>query len=90
MGRCRLTRDVDEAISMIREFLAREILVANREGGIDADADLVAIGLDSLSLLRLVLFLEKEFGVQVEGADILGEGLTTIRGIAARCCGVAG
>jgi acyl carrier protein len=85
-----LTGDVDEAIARIAEFLSREILAVRPAEGIDPDQDLVELGLDSLALLRLVLFLEHEYGVQVEGADILGEGLTTIRGIAGRCCGRGG
>jgi acyl carrier protein len=78
--------DVEAASLKLREFLAREVLANRTADSIDPDADLVAIGLDSLALLRLVLFLETEYGVEVVGADILGEGLTTVRQIAEHCC----
>lgn len=77
--------DAGTVARRIREFLAGEILTSRTADGIDPDADLVSLGLDSLALLRLVLFLETEFGADVGGADILGEGLSTVRQIAEHC-----
>jgi acyl carrier protein len=34
--------------------------------------------LDSLSLLRLVVFLEEEFGITIGGADLLPENFTSV------------
>jgi len=69
----------------LRRFLAAEILLGRAAEEIGEDEDLVALGLDSLSVLRLLLFLETEFGVSLDGEDVLGDELATVRAIAARC-----
>jgi acyl carrier protein len=71
----------------LRRFLASELFLHREPATIADDADLVAMGLDSLSVLRLVLFLETEFGVNLDGEDVLGEDLLTVRQIAERCAG---
>ena len=69
----------------LRAFLASEIFLNRDPATIGDDDDLVSMGLDSLSVLRLVLFLETEIGVNLEGEDVLGERLSTVRRIAEHC-----
>jgi acyl carrier protein len=69
----------------LRTFLASEVFLHRAAASIGDDEDLVSLGLDSLAVLRLVLFLETEFGVDLDGEDVLGEKLSTVRGIADHC-----
>ena len=74
----------------LRTFLATEIFFHRDPATIGDDDDLVSMGLDSLAVLRIVLFLETEFGANLDGEDVLGEKLATVRQIAARCVGSGG
>jgi acyl carrier protein len=69
----------------LRRFLAAEVFLNRDPASIGDDDDLVSLGLDSLSVLRLVLFLETELGVDLDGEDVLGEKLSTVRRIADHC-----
>jgi acyl carrier protein len=69
----------------LRRFLAAEVFLNRDPATIGDDDDLVSMGLDSLAVLRVVLFLETEFGVNLDGEDVLGEELSTVRQIAERC-----
>jgi acyl carrier protein len=69
----------------LRKFLAVEVFAGRDAATIGDDDDLVSMGLDSLSVLRLVLFLETEIGVDLDGEDVLGDKLSTIRRIADHC-----
>lgn len=77
--------DVDSAVRDLVAFLCAEVFLNRPPGSIDIDGDLVSMGMDSLSVLRLVLHLEKRYGIEVGGEDILGEGLSTVREIAEHC-----
>jgi len=80
--------DASSIRDRLRRFLAVEIFLNRDPASIGDDADLVAMGLDSLAVLRLVLFLETEFGVNLDGEDVLGTELSTVRRIADRCAAV--
>ena len=78
-------RDAAELRESLRRFLAAEVFLNRDPRTIGDDDDLVAMGLDSLSVLRIVLFVETEFGVNLDGEDVLGERLSTVRRIADHC-----
>jgi acyl carrier protein len=77
--------DVETVARDLRTFLSAEVFLNRKPEAIGLDDDLVSMGMDSLSVLRLVLFLETRHGVEVGGEDILGEGLSTVREIAEHC-----
>ncbi len=77
--------DVDSVARDLRNFLSAEVFLDRGPESIGMDEDLVAMGMDSLSVLRLVLHLETSHGVEVGGEDILGKGLSTVREIAEHC-----
>jgi acyl carrier protein len=55
----------------IEKFIIDELLTGNRAVKIDPDESLIQTGiLDSLSLLRMVSFIEEEFGIVVEDDEL--------------------
>ena len=75
----------DACETSIRRFLADEVFLHRRPESIGLDDDLVAMGLDSLAVLRLVLFIETQFGIDANGEDVLAAERLTVRGVAAYC-----
>lgn len=64
--------------SLINAYITRE-LMAKPEFSLTNDTLLIESGiLDSLSLLKLVLFLERQFGVVVPAEELVPENLKTI------------
>jgi acyl carrier protein len=68
--------------SVIKEYISRE-LVSNPELlPVENNTQLLASGiLDSLSVLKLVLFLEEQFGAVVAPEDLIPEHFETIDSI---------
>lgn len=55
----------------IKTFLRTEILNGDLEGELEDDSDLLLSGLlDSIGLIRLIAFLEEEYGVRVPPEDV--------------------
>jgi acyl carrier protein len=77
--------DVEAVARDLRQFLSAEVFLDRPPESIGLDEDLVSMGMDSLSVLRLVLHLETSHGIEVGGEDILGKGLSTVREIAEHC-----
>ncbi len=68
--------DVDQRII---QFISEELLLGTRQDGIFPEESLISSGiLDSLALLRLILFLEEEFGVTIEDGEVRPENFETI------------
>ena len=71
-----------EVASVIGEYIQRELL---RRSDVRLGADTRVLGdglLDSLQTVELVLFLEREFGVQVDPEEVTEENFATLRAIA--------
>ena len=62
-------------------FLRREIFASNEV--VTGDTDLVAAGFDSMSLVRLLVFIETTHGLWIPQNEITGESLRTVRSLAA-------
>lgn len=63
------------------DFIADEILL--REEPLGLDADLFDAGFDSMSLTRVVVFVEDLFSVTIPDEEIVLDELTTVRAWAA-------
>ena len=62
----------------VLKFLRDEVLSPGEGEGLGGDADLLASGLlDSLAVMRLVGFLEKEFSISVPPEDVTIENFQT-------------
>ena len=64
--------------SQVRSYIY-EAFLFGAGNGVEDDASLLARGvLDSTGVLELILFLEQQFGIQVEDAEMLPENLDSI------------
>jgi acyl carrier protein len=75
----------DDAIRVpIREFILREFLPGENPDELTDDTELLTTGiLDSIATIKLVAFLEEQFGIQLEAYEVDVEHLNRIRDIAA-------
>jgi acyl carrier protein len=68
--------------SVVNDYISREIVQDPALLPLSNDASLLEGGiLDSLSLLRLVVFLEKQFNITVGESDLLPENFDSVNTI---------
>jgi acyl carrier protein len=71
-----------EIESVISDYIRRELSKEPRLVTLERDTPLLESGIiDSLSLLKLVLFLEKQFGIAVKGQELVPENFATVDAI---------
>jgi acyl carrier protein len=74
---------MEEISAAIHDFLLREFLPGEDPGELTGRTPLITGGiLDSISTLKLVTFLEDEFGITIEAHEAGVEHLDTIEDIA--------
>ncbi len=67
----------------IRDYVMTELLYDKQLASLADDESLLGPGmLDSLAIMRLVLWLEESFGVQLLDDEVVPENLETVRHIA--------
>ena len=65
--------------SIVEKYILDELLVSDGRVKIDPDESLISSGvIDSLSLLRLVSFVEERFGIRVEDVEVVPDNFETI------------
>ena len=65
--------------SMLEHYILDELLVSDRRTKIDPDESLINSGvIDSLSLLRLIAFIEERFDVRIEDVEVVPDNFETI------------
>ena len=70
--------------TVINDYISREFVRDPALLPLAGDASLLDSGiLDSLSLLRLVVFLEERFGITMGDADLLPENFASVNAICA-------
>ena len=67
-------------------FLRREVF--SPQMTVTEETDLIAAGFDSLSLVRLLLFVEKTYGIWVPAPQITAETLRNVRSLSTIVCGL--
>ena len=71
----------DDVVSHLRRFVEQQFRMAE---GLDDDEALLQSGLiDSLGVLELVSYAEREFGVTLEPDDLMPENFASITALAA-------
>jgi acyl carrier protein len=71
-----------EHVNTLTEFVRRELL-HGRNIALAPEEDLLGSGIvDSLGILRLVAFIEEQFGVQVPDEDVVFENFQSIHAMA--------
>jgi acyl carrier protein len=78
---------VDTVTAAIVRHLNAEIMAAAH--AVAADDDLAAAGVDSMALLKVLVFLEREFGLWVPDEDLTDDVIRTARTLATYVCGRA-
>jgi acyl carrier protein len=73
-----------EIEAIITRFINDELLHGDGQVSLEPDASLISTGvLDSLALLRLLLFLEQQFGIKVNDGDVIPSNFETVNRIKA-------
>jgi len=68
--------------SLVREYIAKEIAAGADAPPLDDETKLIESGiLDSLSILKLVIFIEEQFGLKVAPDDVVPDNFQTIPAI---------
>jgi acyl carrier protein len=65
------------------DFIVGEFLAGTKPEEVSEDQPLISSGIiDSVGTMKLVLFLERSFGIDIEAQDIAAGRLNTLRAIA--------
>ena len=81
----RLSRlDPDEVARTVTDFINATIMA--RGHPVDPDDDLELAGLDSMALLKVLLFIEAQFGFWMPDEDLVEENIRTARAMATYIC----
>ena len=69
--------------SELKEFIFNELVHTADEAAFSDDDDLLEAGLDSMGIMRLVLFIEEKFGVTLPDEEIEPDNIQTVNRITA-------
>jgi acyl carrier protein len=72
--------EAQEIETKLLGFLKREVFASEVE--VTPETDLVAAGFDSMSLVRLLLFIENDYGFWIPESEITGDALHNVRALA--------
>jgi acyl carrier protein len=72
--------EASEIETKLLNFLKREVFAP--EVAVTPETDLVASGFDSMSLVRLLLFIETDYGFWIPESEITGDALKNVRALA--------
>jgi acyl carrier protein len=72
--------EAQEIETKLLDFLKREVFAA--EVVVIPETDLIAAGFDSMSLVRLLLFIETDYGFWIPESEITGDALRNVRTLA--------
>jgi len=73
--------EAQEIEAKLLDFLKREVFAPGI--AITPETDLVASGFDSMSLVRMLVFIETDYGFWIPESEITGEALQNARALAA-------
>jgi len=76
--------DIDEVASALTAFVNANIMARGRP--IQADDDFETAGVDSMGLLKVLLFIESEFGFWVPDDDLVEDNVASPRALARYIC----
>jgi acyl carrier protein len=70
-----------EIETKLLDFLKREVFAPDMV--VTPETDLVASGFDSMSLVRMLVFIETDYGFWIPESEITGDALKDVRSLAA-------
>ncbi len=65
----------------LKIFIFSELIYHEDPASFGDDADLLAAGLDSLGIMRLIMFAEKEFGVTLPDTEIEPDNVNSLNAL---------
>ncbi|MEN8207138.1 MAG: acyl carrier protein [Pseudomonadota bacterium] len=65
-------------IKKLKSYIFQELVFSEDTGAFGEHDDLLEAGLDSMAIMRLVLFIENEFGVLLPDDELAPENLQTL------------
>jgi len=68
-------------IPKLREFIFQELIFVATPDEFSNDDDLLEAGLDSMGIMRLVMFIEDEFGVTLPDTEIEPENINSFNAL---------
>lgn len=71
----------DELKTKIRAFIERELARDRPAGAVDRESLVESGIIDSVGIMKLVQFIEREVGTKIEDEDLLPENFETIEAI---------
>jgi acyl carrier protein len=67
---------------ILEQFIVNELLMSQHQDKIESDTSLISSGiLDSLSLIRLITFVEEHFKIIVEDEEVIPDNFETIHAL---------
>jgi acyl carrier protein len=70
--------------STLEQFIVNDLLIGRNQGEIGPETSLISSGIiDSLSLIRLINFIEDRFGLVVEDEEVVPDNFETINALGA-------
>lgn len=73
----------DEVANQLCVFLRKNVLAENIE--VTADTVLSEIGVDSFSLMELVLYIERQFGLELPAESLTPENIASVATLSSYC-----
>ena len=70
-----------EISDRIRDFITSELMFEDSSTRLSDDTPLLAGAIDSLGLMQLISFIEEEFGVAIDDAEVTASNFRTINDI---------
>jgi len=74
---------IDEVASQLCVFLRANVLAG--DVAVCPDTELTSIGVDSFSLMELILFIERRFGLELPAESLIPENIASVRVLSAYC-----
>jgi acyl carrier protein len=69
---------VSEISNKVREFIASEIMFEDASSTLTDDTPLLGGVIDSLGLMQLISFIEEEFDVTIDDAEVTADNFRTV------------
>ncbi|MEZ4299995.1 MAG: acyl carrier protein [Polyangiaceae bacterium] len=71
-----MSPDLSTLTGVLKEHIESEILL--RDTPLTAEEDLFAAGFDSMSLTRVMVFVEERYGIQIPDSELVVDELSTV------------
>ena len=84
MGNAKVAPSVEVVTAAVVSFLTSQIMAASHP--IAADDALEVAGVDSMALLKVLVFLERDYGVWVPDEDLTDDVIASARTLATYIC----